>query len=105
MGFVVLNYSGSRVIFLVELNLYSTMANNSSSECAKCGVPHGSILGPLFLLYINDKCNVSKALDFILFADDTNIFSHNDPNQLLEIVNNELKKPSSCFRLISFLLT
>ena len=50
----------------------------------------------LFLLYINDLCNVSKALDFILFADDTKIFfSHNEPNQLMEIVNNELRKLSS----------
>ena len=70
---------------------------NSSSKYIKFGVPQGSILGPLlFLLYINDLCNVSKALDFILLADDTNIFfSHNDPNQLMEIVNNELKKLSS----------
>ena len=27
----------------------------------------------VFVIYINDLCNVSKALDFILFADDTNI--------------------------------
>ena len=51
----------------------------------------GSVLGPLlFLLYINDLNNVSRALDFILFSDDTNIsFSHNDPNQLMEVVNND----------------
>ena len=51
-------------------------------------------LGPLlFLLYINDLCNVSKVMDFILFADDTNIFfSHNDFNSLSETLNTEMSK-------------
>ena len=41
----------------------------------KCGVPQGSVLGPLlFILYINDICNVSQVFDCILFADDTNLF-------------------------------
>ena len=51
--------------------------NDSNSECldVKCGVPQGSILGPaLFILYVNDMCNVSKSLKSILFADDTNLF-------------------------------
>ena len=73
---------------------------SSSSKYIKCGVPQGSILGPLLLLlYINDLCDASKALDFILFADDTNIFySHKDQNYLMEIVNTELKKLSSWFQ-------
>ena len=47
---------------------------NSSENIIKCGIPQGSILGPLlFILYINDISNASNLLRFILFADDTNV--------------------------------
>ena len=63
-----------------------------------CGVPQGSILGPLFfILYVNDLNNASL-LDVILFADDTNLFiSHNDPGYLNDTLNSELNNLSTWF--------
>ena len=59
-------------------NRYQFVQYNKSTSSFKtitCGVPQGSILGPLvFLLYVNDLCNVSKLFEVILFADDTNLF-------------------------------
>lgn len=68
----------------------------SNKQTIICGVPQGSVLGPLlFLLYINDIRNSSKILSFILFADDTNIFcSNKDIHTLTKTVNEELKKVS-----------
>ena len=46
----------------------------------------------------NFKCSVSKVLELILFADDTNIFySHTDASYLMEIVNLELEKITCWF--------
>ena len=46
----------------------------SNKQPMICGVPQGSVLGPLlFLLYVNDIYRSSAKLAFYLFADDTNL--------------------------------
>jgi hypothetical protein len=74
---------------------------NSDPSAVTCGVPQGSILGPLlFLVYINDITNISNDSDYhtILFADDTNlIFEHENPTTLIKIINKELIKISNWF--------
>ena len=57
-----------------------------------CGVPQGSVLGPLLsLIYINDFSKSAPDLDFHLFADDSNLFCSHKSLQCLEAkVNVEL---------------
>ena len=80
---------------------YPQIDENSRSEfcVVKCGVPEGSILGPLlFLLYINDLKNGSSVLDPIRFADDTNFFYiHSNIQKLFSTMNAELASNNQWF--------
>ena len=97
-----LEYLGIRGVALDWLRDYLhsryqfVMYDKTSSEKREviCGVPQGSVLGPLlFLLYVNDIANVSSILFSILFADDTNALAFGkDLNELIETVNTELQK-------------
>ena len=70
----------------------SVNGHDSHLKMVTCGVPQGSLLGPLlFILYINDLRNSSQLLSSICFADDTNLFLTNrDPHILVDTLNKEL---------------
>ena len=79
-----------------KVKLLDSQGNKITSENKPitCGVPQGSVLGPLlFLLYVNDLKNASEIFRTITFADDTNLFiSHNHLPELCNLVNSELEK-------------
>ena len=70
------------------------IANGVSSEpqTVKCGVPQGSILGPLlFLCYVNDM-PISLKCNLLLYADDSALMvSGSDPKQIEKTLSDELK--------------
>ena len=99
--FTKLEHYRFRGIVLDWMKSYFIKRNTHCSDLKEisCGVPQGSILGPLlFLLYIN-ICNVSQILEVILFVDNTVFYSHQDLHYLMIIMNKEMNKLSEWLKI------
>ena len=87
--------------YLSNRSQYTVILGEESNKLPiTFGVPQGSVLGPLlFILYINDICNATKLGNFVLFADDTNIFviakskteAYHKAKQVLSCLSNYMK--------------
>ena len=94
-----LNFYGIRGItnewfksYLTKRKQYTVINSSKSAlEDITCGVPLGSIIGPIiFLLYIDD-INHCTSLNVLSYADDTTIYTSNsNADTLYAEVNKEL---------------
>ena len=86
------------ISYLSNRKQYVDFLNNRSAYASlNVGVPQGSILGPLlFIIYVNDITASSNIFKFLMYADDTTLFTtincfENNENTN-QYINDELSK-------------
>ena len=90
---VIVNVVSKHVyIILIEKKVYIN-GYESGLAALNCGVPQGSVLGPLlFLLYTRDLNQAIKLCKVHHFAGDTNLLCLSNPiKKLNKLVNGDLK--------------
>jgi hypothetical protein len=85
-----------------------THGNLSSWATVRCGVPQGSVLGPLlFSIFVNDLPHNLKHTKYMLYADDLQIYRHFFPSEIADAVkkiNEDIKAISAWSQQNKFVL-
>ena len=86
------SYLSERISFISIENQFSNYGS------ILCGVPQGSILGPLlFLIYVNDMPEAVNS-DLFLYADNSCLmFQHKDVEEIEKVVNNDFENICNWF--------
>ena len=85
----------------VSLGNLNSSNKNSEWLRIKCGIPQGSILGPLlFLIYINNLPSLSrKDSNIVLYADDTTIiYTVSNKANYISQISSLLTDLNNCFQ-------
>jgi hypothetical protein len=86
--------------YLSERTQYVSYNNTiSDMKCITCGVPQGSVLGPLlFIIYTNDLSNSLTRAKSIIFADDTTVYKSSSLlSELYSDINSDLESLADWF--------
>lgn len=95
------------ISYLDNRSQYTVIGNISSvKELVPCGIPKGSVLGPiLYLIYVNDinYCKIDSKI--IMFADDSVLLSiHHDPVTATENLKKDMIVIKKYFLNLNLLL-
>ena len=95
--------------YLLERTQYTVVnGQNSSLLGVYCGVPQGSVLGPmLFLLFINDLGSVITKSEYKLYADDTILYSSctgDTDDVLIDNIQQDLNRVSNWCKLNAIMM-